>query len=617
KKGIEVHEVSEEQARQMAEAVGAEYQIVYHGSGAKFDRFDHSFMGTGEGAQAYGWGTYVTQVEGIGKTYARVSLRKLQLELDLSRELEHLPYTSGEVRIWVEEMIAKLQKELAEIGSGRYLYSVDIIDNLTPDTYISWEGVVDDEVIDRMQEKLTEEYGEDVALTANLKYGQSGRHFYQKLERALDSDRAASEFLHRNGFVGIEYPAQHLSGGRADNAKNYVIFNENDLKIVDRVELFQDAEGKIYGWAVGGEIYLTPDGLNANTAIHEYSHLWVEALRKKDSKKWAEIKSQLQATPFWQQVIDDPNYERIRENEDAVASEVLARLTGKNGAERLASEAQRIIDAGNGSLSARIEATALVQRVKRLLRDLWAWVARNIFGVTNEATISQLSDMVVDDLLDETPLTDTENSPFEAMFIGELGANVLDIEQKVSYRMANMDVAMQMEQAGKSPFDIKIATGWERGADGEWRYEISDAEAHLNIEAMAELNQRLDSGVRQRNADKLRQFEQNNPSLAKKRQEMIEKYSINSSAVEALDEVFELTPVVAEFKLRDLFDYDEAYEAYPQLMNTRVRVIDGMRSLGAHWSDNIDISLEVAQIPARMRATLLHEIQHSIQSVEG
>lgn len=35
-----------------------EFQIVYHGSGAKFDRFDHSFMGTGEGAQAYGWGTY-------------------------------------------------------------------------------------------------------------------------------------------------------------------------------------------------------------------------------------------------------------------------------------------------------------------------------------------------------------------------------------------------------------------------------------------------------------------------------------------------------------------------------------------------------------------------------
>ena len=43
---------------------------VYHGSGADFEAFDHSHMGEGEGAQAYGWGTYVTEVEGIGRTYA-------------------------------------------------------------------------------------------------------------------------------------------------------------------------------------------------------------------------------------------------------------------------------------------------------------------------------------------------------------------------------------------------------------------------------------------------------------------------------------------------------------------------------------------------------------------
>ena len=45
-------------------------QRVYHGSGADFDAFDHSHMGEGEGAQSYGWGTYVTEVEGIGRTYA-------------------------------------------------------------------------------------------------------------------------------------------------------------------------------------------------------------------------------------------------------------------------------------------------------------------------------------------------------------------------------------------------------------------------------------------------------------------------------------------------------------------------------------------------------------------
>lgn len=49
---------------------------TYHGSQASFDKFDHSFMGSGEGAQAYGWGTYVSEVEGIAKAYARQNAKK-------------------------------------------------------------------------------------------------------------------------------------------------------------------------------------------------------------------------------------------------------------------------------------------------------------------------------------------------------------------------------------------------------------------------------------------------------------------------------------------------------------------------------------------------------------
>ena len=49
---------------------------TYHGSQASFDKFDHSFMGSGEGAQAYGWGTYVSEVEGIAKAYAKANAKK-------------------------------------------------------------------------------------------------------------------------------------------------------------------------------------------------------------------------------------------------------------------------------------------------------------------------------------------------------------------------------------------------------------------------------------------------------------------------------------------------------------------------------------------------------------
>lgn len=58
------------------------YQRVYHGSGADFDRFDNSHMGEGEGAQAHGWGTYVTKSEDIGKGYAEEYDAQVHLFLD-------------------------------------------------------------------------------------------------------------------------------------------------------------------------------------------------------------------------------------------------------------------------------------------------------------------------------------------------------------------------------------------------------------------------------------------------------------------------------------------------------------------------------------------------------
>jgi hypothetical protein len=45
---------------------------AFHGTKVVFSSFDPSFMGTGEGAQAYGWGTYVAQEEGTARHYAEV-----------------------------------------------------------------------------------------------------------------------------------------------------------------------------------------------------------------------------------------------------------------------------------------------------------------------------------------------------------------------------------------------------------------------------------------------------------------------------------------------------------------------------------------------------------------
>ncbi|WP_322933733.1 DUF3945 domain-containing protein [Bacteroides sp. CG01] len=56
-------------------------------------------------------------------------------------------------------------------------------------------------------------------------------------------------------------------------------------------------------------------------------------------------------------------------------------------------------------------------------------------------------------------------------FIGEKGAAKLDRAEEATYRLDNLFVAKEMEFVGKDALSIKIATGWERGANDKWRYE--------------------------------------------------------------------------------------------------------------------------------------------------
>ena len=68
----------------------------------------------------------------------------------------------------------------------------------------------------------------------------------------------------------------------------------------------------------------------------------------------------------------------------------------------------------------------------------------------------------------------TKNNKEKYSLIGKKGAANLDQAEEVSTRLDNLNVARQMEEAKKDAKAIKMATGWERGADGKWRYETGD-----------------------------------------------------------------------------------------------------------------------------------------------
>lgn len=162
-------------------------------------------------------------------------------------------------------------------------------------------------------------------------------------------------------------------------------------------------QGTIYGWSVNGKIYLTEAGLNPDTPIHEYTHLWAEAMMIKNKKGWDSIKVLLKDTPVWKEVIADPNYSNIKDNEDAVASEVLSRISGKKNAAKMEEEAQRAIDEAKGVFE-KARATTILTNLKKALNSLWKWVSKNIFDVKEFSSINEVTDKVLYDLIHGTKL---------------------------------------------------------------------------------------------------------------------------------------------------------------------------------------------------------------------
>ena len=168
----------------------------------------------------------------------------------------------------------------------------------------------------------------------------------------------------------------------------------------EQIETFETPDGTVYGWAVGNEIYLTEDGLNPETPIHEYTHLWAKAMENSDPKGWAKILRLCKGNKaLWDSVKNDPNYANIKDDDNRIASEVLSRYAGKHGMERLIQEAEKMAKDGK-SFESDVESKLFVSRMKNALKSFWGWVKEKL-GIEN---LDDISNHSLHDLLNETDL---------------------------------------------------------------------------------------------------------------------------------------------------------------------------------------------------------------------
>lgn len=195
--------------------------MAYHGSHADFDRFNHKkYLDTGMGDHAFGWGTYVTNDETIGRSYA-------------SDDTD-------------TNFMKRFNSNIGQSQKDNFLYEVEIPDD-NGSNYIDWYKPVSIEHrfnimrnISYLEQRFNFEPSDSLYEMLGTNRRIPGSLLYRMLSNNLESEKAASLCLMYCGYDGIKYSAGTMwekPKGSAEDAYNYVIFDANKVKIVNKTRV--------------------------------------------------------------------------------------------------------------------------------------------------------------------------------------------------------------------------------------------------------------------------------------------------------------------------------------------------------------------------------------------
>lgn len=204
-------------------------------------------------------------------------------------------------------------------------------------------------------------------------------------------------------------------------------------------------------------------------------------------------------------------------------------------------------------------------------------------------------DEAVDAIMEEEGLEDV--SMLGRYSFGGQNARRADLEA--------LDRAKEMERQGVAMETIFRETGWYTGADGKWRFEIDDS--GMEYSRWGDLNR------------------SDRAEYARFR-ELEGKFIDGSITLEEQNELRQLIdqghgPGRAEeqqtLQLSDFVRHDELYQNYPQLRRAELRFADlPDGTYGTYNTESNTITLDNS-LRSSPEDTLVHEIQHAIQTAEG
>jgi hypothetical protein len=241
---------------------------VYHGSPYRFQRFDPTKIGSGEGAQAYGYGHYVAESPGVAEDYRRaLAGNKLTFANDAARKsaTKLMPFgfedptaviksavgLNNDVASAIKTLRGSYDKDpdlkahanyladLLESGAVRseragHVYTIDLPDPAIA-RMLDWDKPFSQQSPDvRQALQNAGVVGKDDWLISGMK----GREIYNRASfgapvklplRQQDDQIYASQRLREAGIPGIRYLDQG-SRGAGQGTSNFVVFpGEEDL----------------------------------------------------------------------------------------------------------------------------------------------------------------------------------------------------------------------------------------------------------------------------------------------------------------------------------------------------------------------------------------------------
>ena len=266
------------------------------------------------------------------------------------------------------------------------------------------------------------------------------------------------EFVETGDFTRLPSPDKIWISGKGET-----IGQSKDIK------KFRTEDGEAYGFTLGGRIYLDPRIATAETPIHEYSHLWAEALRRTDPKSWKHVVKLMRGTPIWNDI--KSLYSDLR-TDDEIADEVLAHYSGRRGAERLRVAQDKALGSADDPQK-RTDINRVFDSVREALRRFWTAVAGLLhvrYGNADDVADTVLSDLLHGrNPLDKVPSME-KGADSPVLKFHRNGHDSNDIEDKSpttekSHNPLNDTITMEQQEQKNEQQQVQKQSGVERHAE--------------------------------------------------------------------------------------------------------------------------------------------------------